>query len=519
MADLWKRLREFHESLERGRRIQLYVALALSLAAIVATGVWSSQTSWVSLLDGRSYDQLLDGAAALEAQDIPYKLDGTTLYVPSARIGAGRAAVAESTNLPGLSDVADLQLGLTPTAQTWAFLRAREGDIARMVNGIVGVAASQVNIVPGRQGLFQDDDVPARAAVFLRLRPGHTLTEGQVGAVVNLVASAADGLAADHVSVVDDSGHLLAEGRGAGAPGAATDEAMALLSYREKVEQRYERAVHQALGPLLGYDGAFSVTATVDLDPTSSQRTSRTVDGEAQALLSEQIEESTSEETAPEGVPGVDANLPERAAPPANGAAKTEQMASTSNYVYPTVDEVERRPPGAISRLSVAVQVDAGRLAALAEAASVAPEELQSRIQESVRAAVGFDAERADQIAVQFVPFVEREWVEGTAAAIGGAELAREAAPWAIALLALLMTFFGVVRPLVAAATRVEPPEAAVEEEEEDEHIDDAILAARLRDLVDNFQPVDAQDLNRLVGNQSTAAAQVLRRWQSAASE
>ena len=38
-------------------------------------------------------------------------------------------------------------------------------------------------------------------------------------------------------------------------------------------------------------------------------------------------------------------------------------------------------------------------------------------------------------------------------------------------------------------------------------------LAERLRMLVDNFEPVEAQDLNRLVELQMDASAQVLRRW------
>jgi hypothetical protein len=38
-------------------------------------------------------------------------------------------------------------------------------------------------------------------------------------------------------------------------------------------------------------------------------------------------------------------------------------------------------------------------------------------------------------------------------------------------------------------------------------------LATRLKRLVDNYQPVDANDLNRLVNEQSQASAAVLRRW------
>ena len=41
----------------------------------------------------------------------------------------------------------------------------------------------------------------------------------------------------------------------------------------------------------------------------------------------------------------------------------------------------------------------------------------------------------------------------------------------------------------------------------------DKNLADRLRLLVENFEPVEARDLNQLVNTQSDAAAQVLRQW------
>jgi hypothetical protein len=42
-------------------------------------------------------------------------------------------------------------------------------------------------------------------------------------------------------------------------------------------------------------------------------------------------------------------------------------------------------------------------------------------------------------------------------------------------------------------------------------------LAERLRHLVDNFEAVDASELNRLVEAQTEASTQVLRRWMRSA--
>ena len=88
-------------------------------------------------------------------------------------------------------------------------------------------------------------------------------------------------------------------------------------------------------------------------------------------------------------------------------------------------------------------------------------------------------------------------------------------APYAIALLALFLTFWFVVRPLMQRAlpTPQEVALRAARGKPGDETSSD--LATRLKRLVDNYQPVDAADLNRLVNEQSHASAAVLRRWNS----
>ena len=48
---------------------------------------------------------------------------------------------------------------------------------------------------------------------------------------------------------------------------------------------------------------------------------------------------------------------------------------------------------------------------------------------------------------------------------------------------------------------------------EEEEQEKDVELANRLKSLVDNYQPVDHGDLNRLVDRESEIAADVLRKW------
>jgi len=522
-------LRTFWEGLAPDRRRNLLIAAAVALVAVVTVGAWSSQAPTSPLLENRAYDELLDAAAALDEAEIDYAIDDGRLTVPTAQLGKARQAIAASESLPGLADVGELQLGLTPAAQAWAFLRAREGDLARMINGIDGVSASRVNIVPRREALFLDEARDATASVFLKLRPGAALQPAQVRAVANLVANAVDGLGAEGVTIVDDRGNLLAEG-GDGLT-AVDSQQEQLLSYRSKVEQRYDQAVTKALLPVLGWDGGFSVTTSVDLDDTSSETVSKRVDADGQALLSEQLDESQSTRSEPGGVPGVDANLPERPAeggPGGQGVNNMEERSSaTANYTYPTIDEVVRKPAGSLERVSVAVQVDAAKVAALAAAGETSAEELQKRIHEAVEAAVGFDAQRGDLVSVHVLPFAEREWDDGTVAASAFPAEVLAALPYAVAALALVLVFTFVVRPLMTTVTAPATLLAEGEGEGEgsgeglDEDADGNVvelepkrpLANRLADLMDGPEPIASETLSELVSEQPAAAAKVLRMW------
>lgn len=505
------------QGLDQARRVRLLAVIAVAVIAAVGLGWWASEEAWVPVVSGKGYETAATAASAVERASIPYRLQGDTLQVPANRVGAARTAIATETDLPGLSDVSGLELGLTPQAQQWAFLREAEGDLARMLNGIEGIVASQVHLVPASDALFVGDERPASASVFVKLEPGKELSTGQVRAITSLVANAVDGLQPERVSVADDRGTLLATGAGDGDLGEMED----LAEYRTSLERKYERAVAQALLPVLGFDTGFSVTAAVELDLTAKETTSRSVDADRQAVVSEVNEESTDTRSRPAGVPGVDANLPERDPANGQGGSSSTKNASTVNYSYPTVDEVARRPAGGLQRLSVAVQVDQARLAALVKAAGGTPDEaaLRQQIEAAVKAAVGFDDKRKDTVAVSYLPFAAPTWTEGTEQGGLSSESVRVGASYLLPLVAILLLFWFVVRPIVAAAVRPLEPEVVTAEVVPDEvgavagSLEEEPIADRLRRLVDNFEPLDSAELNTLIDRESESAAEVLRQW------
>ena len=172
--------------------------------------------------------------------------------------------------------------------------------------------------------------------------------------------------------------------------------------------------------------------------------------------------------------------------------------------------------------------VDEARLSELVAAAGDGADitAVKSQIDAAVRVAMGFDEERGDSIAVTFMPFSDPAM--DASELVGSTWNPMDLAPYAIALVTLVLFFAFVIVPAMRAVTAASGAAGAAggpgdviaraagrfgrggEMGESEEGIN---LAERLRMLVDNFEPVEAQDLNRLVELQMDASAQVLRRW------
>jgi len=510
-----EQLKEFYLGLELRARRMLLGSLGFAIIALMGVSIWATQVPYAPLVAGGDVDQIRQAAGALEAEGILYDIsdNGTRLDVPKSSLGRAWIVAASVDVLPGLSDVSEMPAVLTPGQQSWAFTRAREGDIARMINEIQGVAATRVTLVPREEGTYFGETRPATASIMVRLNRGASLSDRQIMGVVNLVSSAVDGLEPSGVSLVDDKGNLLSETSDGSVMGDSSD----LGRYRNKLEGDYMTAVRSSLLPLLGFGSDFSVTATVELKLTSTETVTNTIETTQQAVLSEQVEETVTQDASNGGTPGVDANQTERTTT-AGRSQNSERTASTFNYAYPTVEEISRTTAGGVERVSVAVQVNESRLIAMAEAnEGLDLEQAKADIQATVQAAVGYNEARGDQVLVTFLPFMQPELVEATAGFAVGPDVLR----YAVAALGMVLFFLYVVRPVMSQVTptakaEVRQSSSVKDEPSRDPIVDDesgSDLVGRLRKLVDNYEPVGAGDLNRLVDREEEAAAQVIRLW------
>jgi len=435
------------------------VTAGLLLAALLGGLAWYGlRPDWRTLYAGLDPDDARQMEQILAQAQIPFEptSDGSGILVPAAQLDKARLAAAAK------GGVKSGRLGFEIFDKpNWVgsefdeqvnYQRALEGELEHTIGTLSDVASARVNLVLPHDSLFRDQERPAKAAVVLKLRR-RSLAEGEPEAIRNLVASAVDGLTADHVVLVDAAGN---------APlGPRTPEAMQLSA-----EQVLEDKLISTLEPVTGV-GNVRASVTLDYDAEAAEETDENYDPSRTVTLSlERTEQATGAQAVAAGVPGAASNAPNSQAVPvyphetsAPQSAKTE---SSTYGVSKTVRHVVDNP-GRIRRLTAAIVVN-DRLvqpAAKNRAAVWQPrsaDELRN-LTALAQATVGFDLTRGDVVTVQDLAFDENRPQPPAALAEQlreGAENSPNLVKYAALLLGLLVVVAFGLRPAIRRAGR--PP-------------------------------------------------------------
>ncbi len=423
------------------------VLLALGaglIAVLVVAALWLREPDYRSLftnLEGR------DGGAivsVLNQRNIPYKFadNGTTILVPADQVYALRLQLAEQ-GLPrggsvGFELLDQPRFGASQFTEQITYQRALEGELARSIEGMHPVKSARVHLALPRQSLFVRDREAPTASVLLTLYPGRSLSDTQVSAIAWLVSSSVPNLNAEAVSIVDQDGHLLS----ALAGEAGMDSSR--RNFVADIEQRTVQRILTLLNPIVGTGNVRAqVSATVDFsqrEQTSEVYRPNETPGTA-AVRSKQTSASVQNGIqAAQGVPGALSNEP----PPnalapieAPAAAQAPGQAAGQNPVAPapaapagalaTGGQADALPTSSRSDATVNYEVDRtishvrhalGTLQRLSVAVVVnyrdldgEPEPLDpadmAKIDDLVRQAMGFSAERGDTLSVVNTAFTD----------------------------------------------------------------------------------------------------------------
>ncbi|HEY2247526.1 MAG TPA: flagellar basal-body MS-ring/collar protein FliF [Bradyrhizobium sp.] len=394
----------------------------------------------------------------LERQGIPFEIrnEGSIILVPKDKVTRLRMKLAEGGLPKGggvgyeIFDKSDA-LGTTSFVQNINHLRALEGELARTIRGIDRIQAARVHLVLPERPLFARETPEPSASIVVRVRG--SLEPQQIKAIRHLVASSVNGLKPQRVSIVDESGTLLADGAATDADQAVADERRAGL------EKRMRKQVEDIVSSVVGA-GRARVQLSADFDYNKITQTSDKFDPEGRVLRSSQTREESTSNGVEGGQVTVNNELPGNQGGNNSQQSRDQSKKSeeTNNYEISRTTKTEVTEAGRVNRISVAVLVD-GSYSKNEKGDVVYKERGKDeldRIATLVRSAIGFEQKRGDQVEVVNLKFAEAPAVAPISEPVGllgMMQFTKDDVMYVIELgvmmLLGLVVLFMVVRPLV----------------------------------------------------------------------
>lgn len=334
--------------------------------------------------------------------------NGSEIYVSGDQINSLRMSLAQQ-GLPTegsmgyeIFDKSD-GFGTTNFVLNINQLRALEGELARTVSSIRGVRSARVHLVMPRRELFSRERMEPSASIALRMQGAQRLDREQIKAIQYLVGAAVPGLTPTKVSIIDDKGSLLA--RGVDDPNDPSHLSATAEERRIAYESRTARAIEMLLERTVGFGKVRAeVSAELDFDRIVTNKEEYDPNGQVVRSTQTVDENRESNENAANQAVTVQTNLPEaqQGQPGGGSTSRDVRTEETVNYeITRTVQNIVRET-GNVRRLTVAVLVDGTY--ARGDAGDPVyqerdPQQLE-QIESLVRSAIGFDANRGDQIEV-----------------------------------------------------------------------------------------------------------------------
>lgn len=441
------------------RQIALIIALTICIAIAILIIMWAREPD-MRPLGTFETSELITHLDHLDAQKIEYKLEGNTILVrgdkyQDVKLGLNRAGLEKESNSGDEILMQDSGFGVSQRLEMERLKHSREQQLARTIEEFQSIARARVLLAIPKENIFARVEKQPSATVMITAKGGKAIKDSEVDAIVDLVASAVQGLEPAKVTVTDQNGRLL----NSGSQDAASARSRREYEIELKREDEYRQKIDSILIPILGLD---NYTAQVDLqmDFTATEQTQKRYNPDLPAVRSEMTSEESSVGGGAMGIPGalsnqppLDSNIPEKAnngeAPVVPGRNAKEV---TRNYELDTTISHSTQQSGVIRRISVSVAVDYKMGAAAADAPAKPEPRSQAEMQNIRRllqGGVGFDVQRGDTIEVVSVPFTREEIVAAAELPIYEQEWFMRLARLVAAVLVIIVLIIFIVRPML----------------------------------------------------------------------
>lgn len=452
---VYNRINDSIKGLSLSKKLIFFGGITLAIAALILAVTIIQMPSYHVLFSNLSDEDAGLILQKLKEQKVPYKLEGNVIKVPLEKVHDLRLQLA-SQGLPqgggiGFELFDKTDLATTDFVQKLNYRRALQGELARTIKALPEIEQCRVHLAVPEKSVFAKAAEVPKASVFVKLKSGKRLSKGQVDGIVHLVANSIEGLDSKNVTVVDSKGELLT---------SVSDDTIGMtnsqMERQQMIEKDLESRIITMLEPVIGKNKVRAKVA-VSLNLSKTEKTEEKYDPEGQVARSEQKNSEKSTTGTAGGTPGVTSNIPGKT-PPAAASLKgqTDKKNEVINYEISKITSHQIIGPGEVKRLSAAILVD-GSYPAQQDTKEVKytarTEEEIKQFEEMAKRAIGFSAERGDDIKVVNMPFESAPVEEVLPAKKEIMPIVIEAAKYLLPIIALLLFFIFVIRPLMKVVT------------------------------------------------------------------
>jgi flagellar M-ring protein FliF len=475
----------------------VFTFVAVNMNSKVLTPLYSGLTSEDS---SRILTELGSIGVAYEVVDNGSKIMVDSTQVLNIRMTLAQKGMPAHGTIVGY-EVFDKEnaLGTSDFVMNVNLMRALEGELSRTIGTLGSIKNARVHLVMPKREIFKKGKILPSASVVLTLSDRSEFPKNEVSAIKHLVASAVPGMKVDRVTIVDDTGRLLAKGL-SGEEGDESNSNNA-EEYKDNYEKKLKSTVTEMIEKLVGIGKVeIQVTADIVFDRITTSAEEFDPNGQVPRSVRTTDEKSSNKDQAGGEVSAAN-NIPAGEAQTSSGGVSgsdAQKLDEVTNFEISKKVTNKVSETGIIKRLSVAVLVD-GRYDMVekdgktTENYSPRNDEELEQIKTLVKSAIGFDGTRGDVVEVinrQFARDLSQylvaegpfDWIKRDLDGI-----IKTCVVGIVSILAILL----IVRPLVSRAFEISPLEA-------EDFLEAAAVAGGASEMVSVDKNADRVELDQI---------------------
>ena len=438
IKDLWSKWKPIQKVILIG--IIIVVIIAIVLTARISAKPTQYRILNTPITDTVRLNEILD---RISEENISADSDDRGYIYVSDEVTARKLRTILSTegllpsNIDPFAGIFDRDIFTTDEDVKVKKLQAMQKQLTQHLETIPDIRVADVNIVSPEDKLFKEDQNPVTASVILKVTNNSDLytNKKRIKGIQDLILSAVEGLKAENLIIADEDGNQINDFEGM-AESDRIDNVKKQQKLIRQLEVEIRAKILKALQKTFTEDRCRDMVVAVEMD--MSQRQSQSTeykpivikednpdtpydDSELRDTLPLSTQTVTKEWQGtgynPEGPAGVEGQTPPVYSDMSNVIGKSTETGTTINHVQNRTDTTEISSPKP-NKICVSVNLDGkwkkvkdneGNLiiedgSIKREYTPVSPEDM-AEAEKSIKAAMGYDRSRGDQVAVTNIAY------------------------------------------------------------------------------------------------------------------